>query len=111
MATGAKLLRSFTSFRNALALVALALILGGAGKPKSQIDLEQIAASEPRIEYIARALCWAHGLDPDHDAFPYPGPLWERFIIEARDYLTEHDTLDEWLKRRTGHTGTTTPPN
>ena len=69
-------------------------------KPRVQIDLENIARQDPRIEPIARALCRAHGLDPDHDAFPYPGPLWERFIIEARDYLVERDTYDEWRKKQ-----------
>jgi hypothetical protein len=67
-------------------------------KPRVQIDLENIAAADPRIEVIARALCRAHGLDPDHDAFPYPGPLWERFVLQAKDYLTESDAYDQWRK-------------
>jgi hypothetical protein len=77
-------------------------------KPRLQIDLERIAASDLRIEPIARALCIAHGLDPDHDAFPYPGPLWERFILQARDYLAEHDAEILWQQRHPGRWG---PPD
>ena len=87
--------------RRGWVLLALCLVIlagGGQQKPRSQLDLEALAASDPRIEVVARALCRAHGLDPDHDSPPYPGPLWERFIIQAHDYLVARDTYDEWQK-------------
>ena len=98
--------------RGSLALLAIiSLIIIGADvrkKPQAQVDLEHIAASDPRIEYIARALCIAQGLDPDHDEPPYPGPLWERFILEARDFLAEEDAQMLWEQRHAGRHG---PPN
>jgi hypothetical protein len=82
-------------------LVGTALATLGADapkKPQAQIDLENIARADPRIEALARALCVAHGLDPDHDEPPYPGPLWERFIIQARDFLAAADAAYAWRK-------------
>jgi hypothetical protein len=97
-----------------LTILILLLLAMGAGdairgrKPSEQIDLERIAASDPRIEYIARAICISHGLDPDHDQLPYPGPLWERFILEARDFLAEEDAQVLWEQRHPGRKG---PPD
>jgi hypothetical protein len=100
-----------------LLALGLTILILGAGdsdlleqlvKPTIQINLETIAASDPRIEPIARALCVAHGLDPDHDQPPFPGPLWERFILEARDWLAEHDAELLWEQRHARHQG---PPN
>jgi len=96
-----------------LAVSLIALLVGiGAGlqhqKPKEQINLERIAKSDPRIEFVARAICRARGLDPDHDAPPYPGPLWESFILEARDLIAADDAVDLWLTRHPGRQG---PPD
>jgi len=97
-------------WRWVLLTICLLILVSAAGqKTRQQIDLERIAAADPRIEVVARALARSQGLDPDHEAFPYPGPLWERYVLEARDYLTERDAVDEWIKRRTGTTGTTAP--
>jgi hypothetical protein len=90
-------------------LLFTALSLTGADqKAKQQIDLERIAASDPRIEFVARSICRARGLDPDHDDLPYPGPLWERFILEARDLLAADDAAEEWRNRHPGRLG---PPD
>ena len=93
-----------------LSLLALLVLLAGEGPPTSraQIDLEKIAASDPRIEYLARQICIARGLDPDHSAFPYPGPLWERYIIQTRDFLAAVDAVEAW---RTRHPGRKGPPD
>ena len=73
-------------------------------KPKAQVDLERIAAADPRIEYVARALCIARGLNPDHMGFPYPPSeaLWEAFILEARDFLAESDAARRSQKLKPG---------
>ena len=59
---------------------------------KAQENLEKIAARDPRIEVLARAICAARGINPDYQGFPYPpGPVWETFILQARDLLAELD--------------------
>jgi len=95
-----------------LALILVALLVAGADqkKPKAQVDLEKIAASDPRIEFVARAICKARGLDPDHMGFPYPPgePLWEAYIIEARDLIAADDAAEQWIHRHPGRRG---PPD
>jgi len=87
-------------------------MLNGASpvKPKAQLDLEKIAAADPRIEFVARALCRARGIDPDFVGFPYPPgePVWETFIIEARDLIAGDDAAEAWLARHPGRKG---PPD
>ena len=92
----------------AVSLIALLALGADQAKPRAQIDLERIARSDPRIEFVARAICRARGLDPDHDAPPYPGPLWESFILEARDLIAADDAVDLWLTRHPGRQG---PPD
>lgn len=102
--------------RSKLAAFALTALLAGLGadthQPRSattaQLDLEKIAASDPRIEFMARIICKSRGLDPDHNAPPYPGPLWEQFILSARDFLAEDDAAEAWIKRHPGRQG---PPD
>ena len=96
-----------------LSLLALLFLLAGAegqrwAPPSSDIDLQKIAATDPRIEYIARQLCIARGLDPDHIGPPYPGSVWWTFIIQARDFLAADDAAEAWIDRRPGRKG---PPD
>jgi hypothetical protein len=96
-----------------LILTIASLIVIGADvpkKPRAQLDLEKIAASDPRIEFVARAICKARGLDADHVGFPYPPgqPLWESYIVEARDLIAADDAAELWLRRHPGRAG---PPN
>lgn len=86
----------------------MVLIGGDAGqkKPQSEIDLERIAASDPRIEYIARAICRARGIDPDYRGFPYPpGPVWEIYIVRARDLIAAFDAMAQWARQHPGYKG------
>lgn len=85
-----------------VALLAIGIVLAaGVPKPKSQVGLEQIAAWDPRIEYVARAICVARGINPDYRGFPYPpGPVWETFILQARDFLAADDAADRWAHRK-----------
>jgi hypothetical protein len=47
---------------------------------------------DPRIEAVARAICQAKGIDPDHIGPPFPeGPLWEFFIPDAALFIKEYD--------------------
>jgi hypothetical protein len=47
---------------------------------------------DPRIEAVARAICQAKGIDPDHVGPPFPeGPLWEFFIPDAALFIKEYD--------------------
>jgi hypothetical protein len=49
-----------------------------------------------RIEAVARALCRARNIDPDHQAEPYPpGPVWQMFRKEAREFIAMHDAAAE----------------
>jgi hypothetical protein len=89
----------------ALLLLMVAIGLGVAGdyRPlqgsktlplatKAQLSLERIAARDPRIEVLARAICSARGINPDYRGFPYPpGPVWETYILQARDFLAAYD--------------------
>jgi hypothetical protein len=63
--------------------------------PKAQLDLEKIASHDSRIEKLARAICGARGINPDYQGFPYPpGPVWETFIVQARDFLAAYDAAE-----------------
>jgi len=82
----------------ALLAICLVILTSAAGqKPRAQVDLEKIAARDPRIEVVARAICAARGIDPDYKGFPYPPgqPVWETFIVEARDILAAEDAIEK----------------
>jgi len=67
---------------------------------KGNLDLEKIAKRDPRIEAIARAVIAARGINPDYQGFPYPpGPVWETYILQARDFLAAHDAAEAFEKR------------
>jgi len=89
-----------------LVLGTVALAIGiGAGlqqqKSPARLSLEAIAAHDPRIEFVARAICRARGIYPDYQGFPYPpGPVWETFILQARDFLAADDAADQWAHRK-----------
>jgi hypothetical protein len=56
-------------------------------QPKHVLDTGDL-----RIEAVARAICKAKGIDPDHVGPPFPeGPLWEFFIVDAALFLKEYD--------------------
>jgi hypothetical protein len=49
------------------------------------------------------------GIDPDYQGFPYPpGPVWEIYIVQARDLLAAIDAAADWLHRHPGRIG---PPD
>ena len=89
-------------------VLLLALAADGAFKPRLQENLEKIARSDSRIEFVARALCKARGIDPDYQGAPYAGPVWEIFIVQARDFLAMDDAADAYASRRPGRQG---PPD
>lgn len=93
--------------RICLILLLLFVAIGGQGDSRfrsdTRLNLEKIAHSDPRIEVVARAMCRAKGIDPDHQGPPYPdGPIWEFFILEARDFLAAYDAVNEWKRQREG---------
>src|SRR5262249_57553457 len=49
-------------------------------------------AMTARVEAVARALCRARNIDPDHEGEPYPpGPVWQMFRQQAREFITMRD--------------------
>jgi hypothetical protein len=95
------------SFWIPVVLSASAFAVGlGAGlnkeKPAGEIALENIAKSDPRIEILARAICVARGINPDRTGPPYRGPVWELYILQARDFLAAFDAARAWEYRHPG---------
>jgi hypothetical protein len=63
-------------------------------QPKS--NLYRAYVSDKRVEAVARAICVARGVDPDHVGAPFPdGPIWEFFIPDAVLFLAEYDAASE----------------
>jgi hypothetical protein len=59
-------------------------------QPRSLIYEDYIA--NKRVEAVARAICLARGVNPDHVGAPFPeGPIWEFFIPDAVLFLAEYD--------------------
>ena len=54
--------------------------------------------TDPRIEQVCRALCKAHGINPDDpqlrpDVSLMPVPMWEAYIIPAKEHIAAFDVL------------------
>ena len=76
------------------AWVLLALLCLAAGQKHMVPVPAQVSA---RVEAVARAICRARGINPDHVGPPYPqGPVWEFFIPEAIEFLKELDAAQSF---------------
>jgi len=75
-----------------IALAFVVLVAAAGAKPRKPIEV--YALGDPRIEAVARALCRAKGIDPDHTGYPYPdGPVWETLIPKAREFVLSYDAV------------------
>ena len=71
---------------------AIIVLLCCAAAPKLRSVQPMPSHVSARVEAIARAICRARGINPDHVGPPYPqGPLWEYFIPDAIQFLEELD--------------------
>jgi hypothetical protein len=72
----------------------IALLLCAAAGQQQKLTTHVSA----RVEAVARAICRARGLDPDHQGPPFPaGPLWEYYVGEATLFVDEYDTLMRFM--------------
>jgi hypothetical protein len=90
-----------------LFIVAVLFTVLAGGAPVSRKAPTSIAHAQPksgvfssitdkRIEAVARAICVARGVNPDHVGPPFPdGPIWEFFIPDAVMFLAEYDAASE----------------
>jgi hypothetical protein len=80
-------------------MVALLLLTGQSTKPLAPTLKAPPGAaffSDKRVVAVARAICIARGIDPDHVGPPFPeGPLWEFFVPDALLFLQEYDAAKE----------------
>ena len=82
-----------------LLLVALLVALSAQGQPtrlRSPRPVPDVVSA--RVEAVARAICRAKGIDPDHVGAPYPqGAVWQYFIPQAIEFLDEYDAVVHFL--------------
>lgn len=80
----------------------LALLLCSAAGHKQQFIPRPVTPVPgqvtARVEAVARAICRAKGIDPDHVGPPFPqGPLWEFFVPDAILFLQELDAAESFM--------------
>ena len=61
-----------------------------------------MSQEDPRLEPVARALCNAHGLDPDRQTVleknardRVMGPQWRKYAGKAKEHIAAFDALNQ----------------
>jgi hypothetical protein len=77
----------------------VALLLCAAGGQQKLRSYHPIPTHvDARVEAVARAICRARGINPDHVGPPFPqGPLWEFYIPQAVEFVDEYDALMHFI--------------